>query len=362
MADDALDTGSLRRDRDRYHGFLLQAEQQLANCNERIQQLHQAIEALDRLLALTADGPDAGVPPAREAPNGAAGPAQGDGSGREPQEDAALADPAPRRRAAPKRRSRSAAPATAAPSATATPAAPDPVEPPGVPTPRSAAATRPAAAGDPPKGTDALRLVLESEPTRTWSLAELLDALGARGWLPSSRRPEEGVRISLKRLAERGGAVRVADGRWRHPAPDRPSPNGSLPAAGAIAASAPADDGVGPHGTVTAPPTGDGVGRAGAVTAPPADESVGGPGTPTASADEAAGSPETATALPADEGVEADPAAAAGPADAATEEPTAVTPPAAADEAAAEVRQPPRPAAVRPTSFGLPVGGTVTEL
>src|SRR5207253_2620 len=36
-----------------------------------------------------------------------------------------------------------------------------------------------------------------------------------RGWLPLSRRPEEGVRISLKRLVERGGATRTEDGRWQ---------------------------------------------------------------------------------------------------------------------------------------------------
>jgi hypothetical protein len=90
------------------------------------------------------------------------------------------------------------------PAPTATPAAPEPVKP-----------LEAAPAADAPKGTDALRLVLASDPERTWSLAELLEVLGSRGWLPTSRRPEEGVRISLKRLAERGGATRTDDGRWR---------------------------------------------------------------------------------------------------------------------------------------------------
>lgn len=185
MADPVLDVDVLGRDRQRYAALLQQAHQQVATWKERAEHLQHALDALGALLDL-AGGEGAG-PAATTAPR----PGSSEGASREK-----AAPTTPGRRRAPT--------AAGAPPPTATPAAPDPVEPPA----------RPPAD---PRGTDALRLVLESEPRRTWALSELIDALNARGWLTSSRRPEEGVRISMKRLVERGGAVRTGDGRWHLP-------------------------------------------------------------------------------------------------------------------------------------------------
>lgn len=213
MADIALDAEALRRDRQRYQRLLEQVQQEIATWNERAEHLQTTIGGLDQLLALVGD----------------------DGSGRAARTPD---DPTTERSTASAKKAKLRAKAQAAgdpPPATATPAAPDPVEPPA------------GSATEVPRGTDALRLVLEGDPERSWSLPELLEALGARGWLPTSRRPEEGVRISLKRLVERGGADRTDDGRWRlagaaPPAPDpQPGPEERWPEAEPpLAPSAPA--------------------------------------------------------------------------------------------------------------------------
>ncbi len=207
MADIALDVDALGHDRSRYAGLLAQAQQQIAAWNERADHLHQTVDGLDRLLAMATDDParDGGTPRGRAQSPGAATPAAGTSAPPAPGPGpdapgapvnsplAATAGRGPRpRRTSPTGPGR-------APSTAAEPAATGPA------TARSSGAS---------KRTDALRLVLEADPERSWALAELLDALGARGLLPASRRPEEGVRISLKRLAERGGAVRTEDGRW----------------------------------------------------------------------------------------------------------------------------------------------------
>lgn len=218
MPDIALDADGLRRDRQRYHGLLEQAEQQIAAWNERADHLQQAIEGLDRLLALAGDDPaqDGGVPRGRAPGRGVApltgseGAATAPVSERPSRAPAADKPKAPKSAAAKKAAPRPAPAKPSAPPPTATPAAPEPVEPPASSAPEA------------PKGTDALRAVFESAPDGVWSLAELIDALEARGWLPTSRRPEEGVRISLKRLAERGGVVRTDDGRWRLAATQEP--------------------------------------------------------------------------------------------------------------------------------------------
>ena len=202
MPDIDLDADGLRRDRQRYFGLLEQAEQQIAAWNERADHLQQAIDGLDRLLALAGDDPaqDGGTPRGPVLGRGVAPLAATEAAPAAPP----AADPPARRPAgekAPKKASGRAA--AKKPPPPATPAAPEPVEPPA------------AAPAETPRGTDALRLVFESEAGRTWSLGELIDALGAKGWLPTSRRPEEGVRISLKRLAERGRVVRTDDGEWR---------------------------------------------------------------------------------------------------------------------------------------------------
>jgi hypothetical protein len=206
VADIALDADGLRRDRQRYAGLLEQAEQQIAAWNERADHLQQAIDGLDHLLALAGDDParDGGVPRRPVPGRGAPSPAAAGGTPERAPEAAAPA-PGPSRKAAVAKKPAKAkkAPTAKPPPPLATPAAPEPVGPPAT------------AEAEVPKGTDALRLVFEGEPDRAWSLAELIDALGARGWLPTSRRPEEGARISLKRLAERGRAVRTEDGRWR---------------------------------------------------------------------------------------------------------------------------------------------------
>jgi hypothetical protein len=217
VADIALDADALRRDRQRYAGLLEQAELQIAAWNERADHLQQAIDGLDRLLALAGDDAarDGGFPRGRSTARRA--PVQGAVAAA----PAPLASDAPASKPARPGRATKAAPAKKAgrpavagkpPSPVATPAAPEPVEPPTT------------ADGEAPKGTDALRVVFESDPQRAWSLAELIDALGERGWLPTSRRPEEGARISLKRLAERGGVARTDDGRWRLAEPGAPSP------------------------------------------------------------------------------------------------------------------------------------------
>lgn len=250
MADNALDADVLRRDRQRYQGLVEQADGQIAAWQERAGLLQQAVEGFDRLLALAGNDParDSSLPP---------GPAQSDDDAFSSTEPGST-PPAPTRKAAPKR----VAPRSAkkAPPPTANPAAPDPIEPPA------------AASGDPdaPKGTEALRLVLESEPARSWALPDLLDALSARGWLPTSRRPEEGVRISLKRLTERGGAVRTDDGRWQA--------LGSAEAAPAEAAPAEAATGAASETWPSAEPPDRGVVAAPAVdAAPAAEETNGGP-------------------------------------------------------------------------------------
>lgn len=211
MADIALDADGLRRDRQRYHALLEQAELQIAAWNERADHLQQAIDGLDRLLALSGDDPaqDGGVPRGRASSRGVptlpeAAPAPAPTTEAGP----TVKKPAPDRADKPKVKVKAAAAKKAAARpAAATPPPPPPTAEPVAPPAGSVAES--------PKGTDALRVVFESTPERTWSLAELIDALGTRGWLPTSRRPEEGVRISLKRLAERGGVVRTDDGRWR---------------------------------------------------------------------------------------------------------------------------------------------------
>lgn len=226
MADHALDAEVLRRDRQRYQGLVEQAEGQIAAWQERAGLLQQAVEGFDRLLALAGNDParDSSLPP---------GPAQSDDDAFSSTEPGST-PPTPTRKAAPKR----VAPRSAkkAPPPTANPAAPDPIEAPA------------AASGDPeaPKGTEALRLVLESEPARSWALPDLLDALSTKGWLPTSRRPEEGVRISLKRLTERGGAVRTDDGRWQAPgsAETAPAEAATGAASGTWPSAMPPDRGV----------------------------------------------------------------------------------------------------------------------
>ncbi len=293
MADHALDADVLRRDRQRYQGLVEQTEGQIAALRERADLLQQAVDGFDRLLAL------AGNEPPRD--GGAAQETIRSRRVTSPPAEGADPTPAPSRRAEPKKPAARSA-KQAPPPPTSSPAAPEPVDPP-------AAAP---ASGDPdaPKGTEALRLVLESDTTRSWALADLLDALGAKGWLPTSRRPEEGVRISLKRLTERGGAVRTDDGRWQAPepaaaAPEADHPSGLAPAADNPSGPAPAAD----------PPSG---------TWPPAD--------------------------PPDPGMAAAPAVDAAPADEAS----------GAKEAQPPLPPPPPPAL--PASFGRPVGGTITEL
>lgn len=314
MARPTLDAESLQRDRQRYQGFLEQAERQLASCQERIERLQQAIEAIDQLAGLIeADGPAnrAASPVASQTPPGA------------------QATRPPRRPPAPKaKRARAAG---GAPSPTSTPAAPDPVAPPAG---SAAGGAGGDAAPGPPKGTEALRVILDSEPGRAWSLAELLDALGSRGWLPASRRPEEGVRISLKRLVERGGAVRVDNGRWRSGATG--SVGQALPSAGA-------------------PVPGEGVQRANGPEPVEGPEPVGAtePATPQAARPEPEPRLEPGVQGAADP-EEPHPQAAAG----SEPEP----------EPRAEPSPPPTPtpparrSILLPTSFGRPVGGSITEL
>ena len=229
-----FDVGILASDRVRYRSLLEQAELQVAAWNERADHLLQAIDGLDRLLDQLTGGvaQDGGAPrgvvssPRSVAPlaPGAAAAAAGVES---PDASVAPSDAKAARTAA---KPRTAKPAKRAASKAAT-ARPPAAEPPAAQeTPHAEALVSPAPAGpatvapevrgpgvagdEVPRGTDAIRAVLASEPGRGWSLQDLLAELGHRGWLPASRRPEEGIRIGLKRLADRNLVSRSDDGIW----------------------------------------------------------------------------------------------------------------------------------------------------
>jgi len=53
---------------------------------------------------------------------------------------------------------------------------------------------------DPPKGAEAVRLILQESPNEWFFVSELVQALKARNWLPDSDNPANAVRTTLERL------------------------------------------------------------------------------------------------------------------------------------------------------------------
>jgi len=51
-----------------------------------------------------------------------------------------------------------------------------------------------------PKGSDAVRQILVSQPNTAFSVNEMVQALNIRGWLPLSENPANAVRVALERV------------------------------------------------------------------------------------------------------------------------------------------------------------------
>ena len=67
-----------------------------------------------------------------------------------------------------------------------------------------------------PRGSEAVRILLEEQPTGAFEVSAIVAALRERGWLPESANPGNAVRAALERLVinepEDFGKVRVTDG------------------------------------------------------------------------------------------------------------------------------------------------------
>jgi hypothetical protein len=59
---------------------------------------------------------------------------------------------------------------------------------------------------DAPKGTNALRLILQEQPGTQFYVTELVDELRVRGWLPDSDNPANAVRTAFERLVATPGS------------------------------------------------------------------------------------------------------------------------------------------------------------
>lgn len=59
---------------------------------------------------------------------------------------------------------------------------------------------------EPPRGAEAVRLVLQSDSGTPWTVSELVEALNERGWLPDSDNPANAVRAALNRLMDQDGS------------------------------------------------------------------------------------------------------------------------------------------------------------
>ncbi len=51
-----------------------------------------------------------------------------------------------------------------------------------------------------PKGTDAVRQIMQERPDHDWYVSELVNELRERGWLPASDNPASAVRAAVERL------------------------------------------------------------------------------------------------------------------------------------------------------------------
>ena len=93
------------------------------------------------------------------------------------------------------------------------------------------------AADDPPRGAEAVRIVLQDDTKVTYLVSEMVDALRNRGWLPDSTNPANAVRAALDRLASDDDSdvhkVRYGDRTVRYvydPDKDRSQPLPTRPA------------------------------------------------------------------------------------------------------------------------------------
>jgi len=70
--------------------------------------------------------------------------------------------------------------------------------------------------GQPPYGTQAIRMVLGESPGRTWKAKEIYGILEQRGWLsPSAQHPLRGVEAAINRMWRTKELARVSPGQYR---------------------------------------------------------------------------------------------------------------------------------------------------
>jgi hypothetical protein len=74
-----------------------------------------------------------------------------------------------------------------------------------------------------PRGVDPIRRVLSEDPSRIWTVPQMVTELESRGWIdPSLPNPRRAVNNALMRLVTKHGeARREGHGRYRFRAPDR---------------------------------------------------------------------------------------------------------------------------------------------
>jgi hypothetical protein len=78
-----------------------------------------------------------------------------------------------------------------------------------------------------PRGVEAVRRVMGESPDRNWAMAEIFDALQARGWASdTSSNPKAAARAAVQRLIKLGEAELVGRATFRLTT----SPNGEAPA------------------------------------------------------------------------------------------------------------------------------------
>ena len=65
----------------------------------------------------------------------------------------------------------------------------------------------------PPRGAEAVRLILQDSPNVWFYVSELVGLLRERGWLPESENPANAVRTALERLVANSDDTDVVKGR-----------------------------------------------------------------------------------------------------------------------------------------------------
>ncbi len=75
-----------------------------------------------------------------------------------------------------------------------------------------------------PRGVEAAGTILK-EQNRPMTVKEVLAEVQKRGWIrEGARAPLEATRVALRRLEDRGGARKLADGRWLIVSEEREAP------------------------------------------------------------------------------------------------------------------------------------------